>query len=82
MPDKKWLKRKGCKNCALVWKILPHHEECDTDCEGHGEWLVEPYYPGREFVYISKIINSSGERIHLHNVYFNDRGNLVRRKKG
>jgi len=76
MPDKKWLKRKGCKNCALVWRTLPHYQDCDTDCEGHGEWLVQPYYPNREFIFISDKVLVN-QRVPLRtlmtkNVYFKD----------
>ena len=77
MPDKKWLKRKGCKNCALVWNTLPHYEDCDTDCKGHGEWLVQPYYPDREFEFISKRIDFTQEQVSVKNVYLNEEGNLV-----
>jgi len=81
MPDKKWLKRKGCKNCALVWRTFPHYEDCDTDCKGHGEWLVQPYYPGREFVFIGEWIDFTKEQVVMDNVYFNCEGNLVKTKK-
>jgi len=77
MPDKKWLKRKGCKNCALVWNTSPHYEDCDTDCKGHGEWLVQPYYPDRGFVFISEWIDLTKEQVSVKNVYFNEEGNLV-----
>lgn len=72
---KKWLKRKGCKNCALVWHELPCYEDCDDDCEGHGIWEIEPYYKGKEFRYVSKVYNF--QQTEMQNVYFDSESKLV-----
>lgn len=52
MKNKRWLKRKGCKNVALV-DYVRFYEDGST----YTETLIEPYHVGREFVYISKRIN-------------------------
>ncbi len=73
---KKWLRRKGCKNCALVSIKRNCDEWCDTDCEGHpDEIVVQPYYSDREFVFMSKIYKML-PRTEMKNIYFNEKGNL------
>ena len=54
MKQKRWLRRKGCKNCALV-SIKRHCSDwCEVNCEGHpDEVVVQPYYKDREFIFIS-----------------------------
>lgn len=78
MKKKKWLRRKGCKNCALV-SVKRHCDNwCESECEGHpDEIVVQPYYSDKEFVFMSKVYKSPELRTTMKNVYFNEKGDLV-----
>lgn len=70
---KKWLKQKGCKNCALVWYEEPCYEECEPDCKGHGHWNIEPYHKGKTFVYLSKLEPITREHFNMVNIYYDEK---------
>ena len=63
---KKWVKKKGCKNCAKQWVA----DYIDDEGVEHGTWVIVPMVKGKEFVYMSDPINLDGERIHQRNFYF------------
>jgi len=79
MKQKRWLRRKGCKNCALV-SIKRHCSDwCEVNCEGHpDEVVIQPYYKDREFIFISKRCVPAEPRTYMKNAYFNEKGNLVK----
>lgn len=82
MVKKKWLRRKGCKNCALVLVQRHCSQWCEEDCPGHAhEWVVQPYYPDREFVFITKKFDMTTPQIEMKNISINDKGEFVTRKK-
>ena len=39
--EKRWVKRKGCKNCAKQWVV----DGIDEDGEEYGRWFVVPMTP-------------------------------------
>jgi hypothetical protein len=66
---KRWLKRKGCKNVAIV-----SYEGRYEDGETFIREYVQPYYKGREFRYISPEIDMTKERLEMRNCYVTEEG--------
>lgn len=73
--EKRWVKRKGCKNCAKQWVI----DYIDDEGVEYGTWLIVPMVVGKPFTYVTKEFNLIQQKI--ENVYFNKKGNLVFNKK-
>lgn len=64
--EKRWIKRKGCRNAAKMWIV----RGTDEDGEEYGEWMVVPMIPGKLFRYITKPHPITKESTHLVNFYF------------
>lgn len=71
MINKRWLKRKGCKNVALF-----DIEKYDEDGEKYIETIIRPYYKNREFIYLSPRI-PLGTQLYVRNLYINDKGEVT-----
>ena len=75
--EKRWLKKKGCRNCAIQWCSLPHYEDCESDCDiEHGHWMIVPMIPGKYFSYLSETHLITKERFSMVNCYFTKTGRL------
>ena len=71
--EKRWIKKKGCKNCAKMWVV----DGFDEDGEEYGRWFIVPMKPGKHFEYLSEPHNlgddfqmPSNEQTNLVNIYF------------
>jgi hypothetical protein len=71
--EKRWVKRKGCKNCAKQWVV----DGIDEDGEEYGRWFVVPMTPGKHFEYVSEVFDPK-ERTYLLNAYFDPDTNTLR----
>lgn len=75
--EKRWVKRKGCKNCAKQWVV----RYIDDEGIEHGEWVIVPMVVGKDFSYVSKKVNPMGERHHLRNIYFDPKTGVIKRNE-
>lgn len=66
---KRWLKRKGCKNVAIV-SYGGKYEDGETFIQEY----VQPYHEGREFRYVSPEISWDKPKTYMENCYFTEEG--------
>jgi len=50
--EKRWVRKKGCKNCAEQWVV----DYIDDEGVEYGTWLIVPMVPGKPFRFVSKLM--------------------------